>query len=75
MSVQRWSDEHSARTSPRGLVIYDDDDDLFTLKTGDNEWVTYSRDRLPFADPLRDRDIDGDRGDQIVGQIAVGDVS
>ena len=67
--VERWGDEHQARTTPGGTVIYDDDDDLFTVKAGPNEWVTYSRDRLPFADPLRDRDIDGDRDDQIVGKL------
>ena len=45
-----------------------DDDDLFTLKTKAGEWVTYSRDRY---DSLNDRDIDGDRGDQIVGQLKI----
>ncbi len=66
MSVQRWTEEHSARKAPVGAVLYDDDDDLFTLKTKDNKWVTYSRDRY---DSLSDRDIDGDRGDQLVGQL------
>lgn len=69
MSVQRWTDEHSARKAPIGAVLYDDDDDLFTVKTKPGEWVTYSRDRLPFAEPLNDRDIDGDRGDQLVGEL------
>jgi hypothetical protein len=68
MSVQRWTDEHSARKAPIGAVLYDEDDDLFTIKTKDNEWVTYSRDR--FAGwPLHDSDIDGDRGDQLVGEL------
>ena len=67
--VQRWGDEHSARNMPIGTVIYDDADDLFTVKAGPGRWITYSQDRLPFADPLNDRDIDGDRGDQIVGRI------
>lgn len=66
MSVQRWTDEHSARKAPIGAVLYDDDDDLFTLKAKHNEWVTYSRDRY---DSLSDRDIDGDRGDQLVGEL------
>jgi len=66
MTTQRWTDEHSARKAPIGAVLYDDDDDLFTLKTGDNKWVTYARDRY---DSLNDRDIDGDRGDQLVGEL------
>lgn len=71
MSAYRWDGSLTAAAAPIGVVIYDDGDDLFTVKVRGNEWVTYSRDRLPFADPLRDRDIDGDRGDQIVGQIEV----
>lgn len=66
MTVQRWTDEHSARKAPIGIVLYDDDDDLFTVKTKDGEWMVYSRDRY---EPLRDSHIDGDRGDQIVGQL------
>jgi hypothetical protein len=66
VSAQRWDVEHSARDAPIGIVLYDDDDDLFTVKTKDGEWVVYSRDRY---EPLRDADIDGDRGDQIVGQL------
>jgi hypothetical protein len=66
MSAQRWSAEHSAKGAPIGIVLYDDDDDLFTVKTKDGEWVTYSRD--PYS-PLGDRDIDGDQGDQLVGQL------
>lgn len=67
MSVQRWTAEHSAKEAPIGAVLYDDDDDLFTVKTRDSEWVTYSRD-VGYP-PLRDPDIDGDRGDQLVGQL------
>lgn len=66
MSVQRWSAEHSAKGAPIGVVLYDDDDDLFTVKTRDGEWMVYSRDRY---EPLRDSDIDRDRGDQIVGLL------
>lgn len=69
MSVQRWSTEHSAEGASIGVVLYDDDDDVFTLKATDGEWVTYSRDRY---EPLRDLDIDRDRGDQIVGQLEMG---
>lgn len=65
-SVQRWGDEHSAKTSPIGLVIYDDDDDLFTVKAKNGKWVVYSP-----SHTLRDSDIDADRGDQIVGVIEV----
>ena len=67
---ERWSDEHSAKASPIGLVIYDDDDDLFTVKAKNGKWVVYSRDRYE----LRDSDIDADRGDQIVGVIEVVEV-
>lgn len=66
MSAQRWTAEHSARGARIGIVLYDDDDDLFTVKTRDGQWVTYARDRY---DHLTDRDIDGDRGDQIVGHL------
>lgn len=68
MSIQRWGDEHSAKAAPIGAVLYDDDDDLFTLKVRANEWVTYSRDRY-HSHALSDWDIDGDRGDQLVGEI------
>ena len=67
--MRRWSDKDSAKRSVLGTVLYDDDDDLFTVKAGPGRWITYSRERLPFAEPLHDRDIDGDRGDQIVGAI------
>ena len=61
----RWgSKEHSAKNAPLGIVLYDDDDEIFTVKAKDGTWETYSRD---FASPLADRDIDGDQGDQIVG--------
>jgi len=66
MGAQRWAAEHSAKGAPIGIVLYDDDDDIFTVKTKDGEWVTYSRDRYQ---PLDDSDIDGDSGDQIVGQL------
>ena len=72
--VRRWSDKNSAKESVPGTVLYDDDDDLFTVKIGPGRWATYSRDRLPFAEPLSNRDIDGDRGDQIVGVIQLVDV-
>lgn len=66
MSVHRWGAENSAAGAPIGIVLYDDDDDLFTVKKKDGAWETYSRDRY---EPLRDFDIDHDRGDQIVGQL------
>jgi hypothetical protein len=66
MGTQRWAAEHSATGAPVGIVLYDDDDDLFTVKTKDGEWIVYSRDRY---EPLRDSDIDRDRGDQIVGML------
>ncbi|WP_156753000.1 hypothetical protein [Mycobacterium sp. 1245801.1] len=69
MTAQRWAAEHSAKGAPVGIVLYDDDDDLFTVKTRDGEWVTYSRDYLGQHSPLGDGDIDRDRGDQIVGQL------
>jgi hypothetical protein len=68
MSGQRWTAEHSAANSPAGIVLYDDDDDLFTVKTA-NGWVTYSRDDVRHYPPLTNHDIDQDRGDQIVGQL------
>jgi hypothetical protein len=66
MSVQRWAAEHSATGAPIGIVLYDDDDQIFTVKTKNGEWETYSRN---YREPLRDRDIDGDLGDQIVGLL------
>lgn len=63
---QTWQAEHSAKGAPMGTVLYDVDDDLITIKTGPNEWTVYSLDR---HEPLRDRDIDADRGDEIVGVV------
>jgi hypothetical protein len=40
-SNRRWSDEHSAKAEAIGRVIYDDQDDLFTVKTAPNTWVAY----------------------------------
>lgn len=68
-SAQRWAAEHSAKGAPIGIVLYDDDDDLFTVKWRNGEWATYSRDYLRQHSPLTDYDIDRDRGDQIVGQL------
>lgn len=68
MSAKRWAAEHSAKGAPIGIVLYDDDDDLFTVKTKSGEWAVYSRDRF-YGWPLRDSDIDGDHGDQIVGLL------
>ena len=63
---ERWGEGNSAAKTPVRTVLYDDDDDLFTVKIGPGEWVTYSRDRF---DSLTNRDIDGDFGDQIVGRL------
>lgn len=65
--ARRWSDEHSAKASPIGRVIYDDQDDLFTVKTAPNTWVAYHAQGHLYR--LSNADIDGDRGDQIVGVI------
>lgn len=65
----RWADEHSAEGAPIGTVLYDHDDDLITVKVAANTWHDYFRDRRNLTSPLTNRDIDGDRGDEIVGVI------
>lgn len=69
MTAQRWAAEHSAEGAPVGIVLYDDDDDLFTVKERNGEWTTYSRDDARRYPPLTNHDIDRDRGDQIVGVL------
>lgn len=62
-----WTDEHRAKNEPIGRVLYDVDDDLFTVKTGPNTWVAYHAQGHLYK--LNNYDMDDDRGDQIVGEI------
>ncbi|WP_135451328.1 hypothetical protein [Mycobacterium sp. DL99] len=64
-----WTDEHSAKGEPVGRVIYDADDDLFTVKVANGKWVAYYSQGHLYS--LTNADIDGDRWDQIVGVIEV----
>lgn len=64
---QTWQAEHSAKGAPTGTVLYDVDDDLITIKTGPNEWAAYHCHRHLYT--LSNRDIDADRGDEIVGVV------
>lgn len=70
---QRWGAENSAVGAPVGIVLYDDDDDLFTVKERNGEWATYSHDHPGHYGPLTNADIDRDIGDQIVGRLNQGD--
>lgn len=67
MSARRWTDGDLAREAPVGAVLYDDDDDLFTVKKGPNTWVAYHAQGHLYT--LSNADIDGDRGDQLVGEV------
>lgn len=67
MGVQRWTDDDQARRAPVGAVLYDDEDDVFTVKKGQNVWVAYHSQGHLYT--LANADIDADTGDQIVGEV------